>query len=264
MRPLILITNDDGVRSPGLAAAARAVRELGDLLVVAPRWQQTTMGRSFPRTDGAGVIEPVLLHLGDQECRAYGVAGSPAQAVAHAVLELADRRPDLCVSGINYGENVGLSLTCSGTLGAAFEAFSHGIPGLAVSLETPIHQQHASCYPPQEWSAAARITGLLAARILRDGLADGTSLLNVNVPASATAATGIRMTRQSRLSASIFTRPGKRDRDQPCQLRAQPNPHLEAAEPDSDIHALFAAREISVTAISWDLSARAVWAFNPF
>jgi 5'-nucleotidase len=263
MRPLILVTNDDGVFSPGLAAAAQAVRQLGDLLIVAPRRQQTTMGRSFPRTEGAGIIETLQLRLQGTEVRAYGVHGSPAQAVAHAVLELADRLPDLCVSGINYGENLGLSLTCSGTLGAVFEAFSHGIPGLAMSLATPLHLQHAEDYPELSWSAAQYFTGLLAAGILDHGLPAATSLLNVNVPASATATTGIRITRQSRLAHSVFSRPAARSFDTALQLGTELNPQLSRVETDSDIHALCFGKVVSVTPIGWDLSANATLECKP-
>ena len=79
------------------------MRHLGDLLVVAPRWQQTTMGRAFPRTEGAGRIEPVCIQAGGARLQAYGVTGSPAQAVAHAVLELAERDSDiyaLCIEKV--------------------------------------------------------------------------------------------------------------------------------------------------------------------
>jgi 5'-nucleotidase len=220
------------------------------------------MGRSFPRTEGAGIIETLQLRLQGTEVRAYGVHGSPAQAVAHAVLELADRLPDLCVSGINYGENLGLSLTCSGTLGAVFEAFSHGIPGLAMSLATPLHLQHAEDYPELSWSAAQYFTGLLAAGILDHGLPAATSLLNVNVPASATATTGIRITRQSRLSHSIFSRPEARGFDHGLLLRTELNPRLLEAEPGSDIQALCFDKVISVTPISWDMSVNAVMDFK--
>ncbi len=264
MRPLILITNDDGVFSPGLAAVAEAVQPLGDLLLVAPRWQQTTMGRAFPRTDAAGRIEPVAIQVHGAPVRAYAVTGSPAQAVAHAVLELADRLPDLCISGINYGENLGLSLTCSGTLGAAFEAHSQGVRGLAVSLATPLHLQHAQDYPKVDWTAAKRVTAMLAARILERGLPSSTSLLNVNVPADAGPGTGIRLTRQSRLSHSVFTRPGPRRLDAGLRLRAELNPQLRSVEPDSDIYALCFDRVISVTPIGWDMTANSATDFIYF
>jgi len=257
MRPLILITNDDGVFSPGLVAVAEAVQPLGDLLLVAPRWQQTTMGRAFPRADGIGRIERVAIRVHGAPVRAYGVVGSPAQAVAHGVLELADRVPDLCISGINYGENLGLSLTCSGTLGAAFEAHSQGIRALAVSLATPLHLQHAQDYPAADWTAAQRVTALLAARILDRGLPKDTCLLNVNVPEGATASTEIRLTRQSRFSHSVFTRPGPRPLETGLQLRTELNPKLRSVERDSDIHALCFDRVLSVTPISWDMSANA-------
>ena len=86
------------------------------------------MGRSFPYTEEAGIIEKMELILDNERSVAgYGVYGTPASAAAHAVLELADRKPDLCISGINYGGNLGLSITGSGTLGAAWEASSHDL-----------------------------------------------------------------------------------------------------------------------------------------
>jgi len=259
MRPLILITNDDGVLSPGLAAVAEAVRGLGDLLIAAPRHQQTTMGRAFPRTAGTGVIERMTLRVGGEDLVAYGVVGSPAQAVAHGVLELAGRRPDLCISGINYGENLGQALTCSGTLGAAFEAYTHGIPAIAASRQAPIEVQHQDDYADLDWAASQRVIALLAARILSEGLPPATSLLNVNVPASAGPATAIRRTRQSRWSSARFARPGRSSFEQPWQLGFEPNPELGPVEPDSDIQAFFADQAISVTPISWDMSANARW-----
>ena len=100
-RPLILVTNDDGLLSPGLRAAAEAVADLGELLLVAPATQQTAMSRAFVRDADAGVIERVDLHIADTTIAAHAVTGSPVMAVTHAVLELAQRPIDLCVSGIN-------------------------------------------------------------------------------------------------------------------------------------------------------------------
>ena len=138
--PLILVTNDDGIRSPGLLAAAEAVVGLGDLLLVAPSTQQTSMSRAIAHDARAGVIERVDVVVGGRAVPGYAVSGSPALVVTHAVLELAERPIGLCVSGINYGENIGGSIAVSGTVGAAMEAADHGIPGIAVSVTVQVSQ----------------------------------------------------------------------------------------------------------------------------
>ena len=263
VRPLILITNDDGVASPGLMAVAAALAPLGDLLLAAPRVQQTTMGRSFPRSAGAGAIQPLGLRLGEGPSTAFAIDGSPAQAVAHAVLELADRKPSLCVSGINYGENLGQSLTCGGTLGAAFEAASHGIPAIAVSLAVPFDLQYTSDYPDRPWGAAASLTVSLATAVLRDGLPRDTCLLNVNVPEGAGPHTPIHRTVQSRMNYSVFRKPEKRDLDRPFRLTSDKNPELPLAEPGSDIYAFVFEKAITITPISWDTSDGACWRSFP-
>jgi 5'-nucleotidase len=258
-RPLILITNDDGVRSPGLAAAAAAARPLGDLLIVAPRRQQTTMGRAFPAGRGVGRIEATTIGVEGDSVPAFAVSGSPAQAVAHGLLELADRRPALCISGVNYGENVGLSLTCSGTLGAALEAHSHGVPAIAVSLQTPLRLMRTRTYPALDWSLAVRTTRRPAKQALQRGLPPETAILNVNVPHGAAADCRLRLTRQSRMSASVFAAPGRRPLDAPFWLRTIVSPRLDQAEPDSDIRALLIDSMISITPLGWDMSANAAW-----
>src|SRR5512140_1440167 len=130
----ILLTNDDGIRSPGLWAAAEALSTLGYVTVAAPREQATSMGRAMP-VSSDGKITPVRLQIGDQEWTAYAVGGSPAQAALHGIMEVMPRTPDLVVSGINYGENVGTGITVSGTVMAAAEAASRGSPSLAVSAQ---------------------------------------------------------------------------------------------------------------------------------
>src|SRR5215467_7022964 len=134
-RPLILFTNDDGIASPGLWAVVDAFYDVGDVLVVAPREQQSGMGRSLPVTSEGRIIEQERLIRGEPN-KVYAVDGTPAQAVQHGVIELADRLPSLVVSGINYGENCGNGVTISGTVGAALEAASLGIPAIAVSQQT--------------------------------------------------------------------------------------------------------------------------------
>lgn len=95
------------------------------IIVAAPANQQTSMGRAFPRTDSLGIIQKKEICVNGKMQEGYGIYGSPAYAVDHGVLELAERKPDICLSGINYGENLGTNLTCSGTVGAILEASTH-------------------------------------------------------------------------------------------------------------------------------------------
>ncbi len=131
----ILLTNDDGIQSPGLWTAAGALSNLGYVHVVAPRDQFSGAGRSMP-SNSDGVIKPQQMRVNEKDWTVYAVGGTPAQTVQHAILEILPERPDLVVAGINYGENLGTGVTVSGTVGAALEGASLGIPSLAISLET--------------------------------------------------------------------------------------------------------------------------------
>ena len=110
----ILLTNDDGIRSPGLWAAAEALQDLGFVTVVAPREQQSGIGRGFP-TASDGIIDQRPVTVGGKSWKVYAIGGSPAQAVQHAILEILPEKPDLVVAGINYGENVGSGVTVGGS-----------------------------------------------------------------------------------------------------------------------------------------------------
>jgi 5'-nucleotidase len=255
VKPLILITNDDGVRSPGLHALAEAAAVLGDVLIAAPIHQQTAMSRATHFGEGAGRIEMLDIPLNGQPQRAYGVYGSPAMSAAHGILELAPRLPDLCLSGINYGENIGYSLSRSGTIGAAIEAASHGIPGIAVSLESSFDAHFSNDYQPMAWETAAWIAGRLAARVLEHGLPAGTHVLNINVPSGATHATPVRWTHVSRHNYYAPIVQPTRDFDQPFRLRVvQDAP--EDSEPDSDVRAFAIDRVISISPLTGDMTAR--------
>src|SRR6266545_2689248 len=133
-KPQILLTNDDGILSPGLWAAAASLSRLGFVTVTAPRDQASGMGRSLPNTSD-GIIEEKTVQVNGQEWTVYAIGGSPAQTVLYGILDVMKRTPDLVVSGINYGENVASGVTISGTVGAALEGAALGIPSLAVSLE---------------------------------------------------------------------------------------------------------------------------------
>jgi 5'-nucleotidase len=259
VKPLILVTNDDGVLSPGILAAVEAVQELGDVLISAPRHQQTSMGRAFPIGDGLGRIDVVELTAGTRMHRAFAVHGSPAQAVSHAVLEIAPRTPDLCVSGVNYGENLGMSVFHSGTIGAVLEASSYRIPGLAVSLEAGVELHHAAHYSPMDWSTAVHLTRRLAAQILHEGLRGDISLLNANVPNDATPETEVRVTAQSRQDYLVLERPSSRDFTAPLRLETAVRIDEATLEADSDVRAFAVDRVVSVTPMTWSLTARHAW-----
>ncbi|MCE2473445.1 MAG: 5'/3'-nucleotidase SurE [Anaerolineae bacterium] len=204
--PIILFTNDDGIRSPGLWAAVEAFRGVGRLLVAAPREQQSGMGRSMPHYS-EGRIFPYDLPIDCEDCIAYAVDGTPAQAVQHAVLELAEEQPALLVSGINYGENTGNGVTISGTVGAALEGASLGIPSLAVSLQTPTGM-HLSYSNEVDFSSAADFSRQMGGWLMEhSALPDDVDVLKIDVPRGATAETEWRLTRLSRRRVYWPTRP---------------------------------------------------------
>ena len=256
MKPLILVTNDDGIYSPGLHAAAEAVAPLGDLLIVAPRVQQTAMSRALPKTPEIGVIEKVTLDITGTPHIAYGITGSPALSVAYALSELAPRKPDLCVSGVNYGENVGTSIGVSGTIGAAFEAAAQFIPGIAISLETDRSMHYADSYGEVGWEVAKHLTRLYAERVLNLGLPEQISLLNINIPADATINTPARITRQSKQSYYVFLEQPQRDFAKPYNLKFDVLIDKTTLEPDSDIQAFVYDRIVSITPLTIDLTAK--------
>lgn len=259
MKNLILVTNDDGIDSPGLKAAVEAVIDLGDVICVAPQTQQTSMSRSFPKDPRNGIISVQSFRIGDALVPAYGVYGSPALAVSHAVLELCDRKPALCISGINYGENLGLSVFPSGTIGAAFEADSYDIPAIAVSMEAPISQQHSSEFSALDWAASKYFTSKFASELLAKRPPAHFAVLNINVPYDATPATPFEATCQSRQNYFVFARPSKRNFTDPCKLRVEVEIDKATLEEDSDIACFCHRRHVSVTPLTWNLSCKLDW-----
>jgi 5'-nucleotidase len=256
-RPLILVTNDDGIHSPGLHAAAEAVADLGDLLIVAPLTGQTSMSRAIVAGPEMGAITPVELDVAGRSVLSYAVTGSPAMAVNHAMLELVDRRPALCVSGVNYGENIGGGLGVSGTIGAAMQAVSFDVPSLAASLQVDVADWHAS--DSRDWDAAIHFTRLLATQILSDGLPEPVAVVNLNVPRHATSATELRMTTQSRLAYYVQLHPGERVLSDPVRLGVATNVIHDRIEAGSDVEAVVLDHVVSVTPLSWSMTAATDW-----
>ena len=254
-KPIILFTNDDGIESPGLWAAAAAFRDAGRLLVVAPREQQSGMGRSMPHYS-EGRIFPYEAPIDCGDCRAYAVDGTPAQAVQHAILELVEAAPALLVSGINYGENTGNGVTISGTVGAALEAASLGIRAIAVSQQTPT-DLHRSYSDDVDFSAAADFSRQFGTWLMdHPALPDDVDVLKIDVPAGATAESEWRLTRLSRRRVYWPTRPERLALHDSGKLGYRYNSDPGAAEPDSDVYALLNDGVISVTPISLDMTSR--------
>lgn len=250
----ILLTNDDGIESPGLWAAAGALSELGYVHVAAPREQFSGAGRSLPITSD-GLIRTQEVGIRGKVWQVYAVGGTPAQAVLHALLEIIPEPPDLVVSGINYGENLGTGITASGTVGAALEAASQGFPALAISLETD-PSKHLTYSEDVDFSVAAYFTAYFSRLLLDRVLPPDVSVLKVDVPSDATEDTPWEVTRLSRQRYYEAIAPKRASWDVPGSVSYRLAGDPLQDEVDSDVYALRARRLVSVTPLSLDLTAR--------
>ncbi len=168
-RPLILITNDDGVQSKGIQVLVEAVRSIGDVVVVAPDSVRSGMSSAITS------ILPLRVALLKQEegLAVYACTGTPVDCVKLAFNEILDRTPDLVISGINHGSNSSICVVYSGTMGAAMEGCIFGVPSIGLSLTN--HSPHA------DFTDAVKYAEIIIDRVLKEGLPKGVCL-NVNVP----------------------------------------------------------------------------------
>ena len=177
-----LISNDDGITASGILASKKAVENLCDTYVIAPETQQSGIGHALTLYNPLRVNEHVLR----DGSIGYGVSGTPTDAVTLALFEIMDEKPDIMISGINTGFNIGKAeLTTSGTLGAAMEAASFGIPTIAISQEvTSDDIKFENGEIEIDFDFAGKMLHKLAKIVLKKGLPEGVDLLNVNVPAN--------------------------------------------------------------------------------
>jgi 5'-nucleotidase len=252
--PLILLTNDDGIRSPGLWAAAGALADLGFVVVSAPRDQSSGFGRSLPNTSD-GLIRKEEVTVRDTLWEVYAVGGSPAQAVQRGVLEISPRKPDLVVAGINFGENIGFGVTISGTVGAAMEGAGLGIPSLAVSIEAEPHL-HLSYSSDVDFSAAAHFTKRFAEMALRMAWMPGVDVIKIEVPCDATEETPWQVTHLTKVRYYVPIEPNEEDPDASSHIGYTVSQEHDAFDPGSDAHALRVLRQVAVTPLSLDLTSR--------
>lgn len=232
-KPLILVSNDDGIDAPGLRALERALGPIGRVCTAAPVAEQSASSRRITlrrpiRYEQRGVLR-------------YGVHGTPCDSVMMAVTLLLKETPDLVVCGINSGPNLGENIYYSGTVAAAAEGAKYGVPAIAVS----VNQRTNIEYEP-----AARIAAGLARKVLREGLPAGI-VLNVNVPAGKI--NGVSVTRQCRkISRNVMVE--TRDPwDRPYFWMHEIVP-LDQAEDGSDYAAVREGR-LSITPLHFDHTA---------
>ena len=187
--PTILVTNDDGISSPGIKILAKTLGPLGDVYVVAPEGEQSAVAHALT------LHRP--LRFEQTGSNKYFVNGTPTDCVIIGVNKILPHKPDIIVSGINNGANLGDDITYSGTVAAAIEGTLLGVPSIAVSLirNDQIDSEHTDI--ALKFQAAANFARDLAERVLDRGLPDDT-LLNVNVPYRADIK-GVRITKQGKM-----------------------------------------------------------------
>jgi len=168
----ILVTNDDGVQAPGLLALAQEMRKLGQVTVFAPDRNWSASGHVKTMDRPLRVLETLLA----DGSSAFMSDGAPSDCVALALLGLAEEKVDIVVSGINPNANIGHDVTYSGTVTAAMEAVIDGLPGIAVSLDSPENFKGKLDY-----STAASVARRVVEQVIAEGLPTGV-VLNVNVP----------------------------------------------------------------------------------
>ncbi|REE80573.1 5'-nucleotidase /3'-nucleotidase /exopolyphosphatase [Lutibacter oceani] len=184
-RPLILVTNDDGITAPGIRTLIAVMNEIGDVVVVAPDGPQSGMGHAVTINETLYCNE---INVDEGPQKEYKSSGTPADCVKLAVSEILDRKPDLCVSGINHGSNSSINVIYSGTMSAAVEAGVEGIPAIGFSLLD--YSWNANFNPLKPFIKQ------VAQNVLENGLPDGV-VLNVNFPKNETFK-GIKVCRQAR------------------------------------------------------------------
>jgi len=226
----ILVTNDDGIHAPGLKALEKALIQLGEVTVAAPDREMSATSQSI------SLHTPLRIHAYDDHH--YAVAGTPADAVIIALHHLMKEKPDLVVSGINPGGNLGENVVYSGTVAAAMEATLHGVPAIAISLASRKRK---------DFSAAGAFAAQLAAKVLEEGLPAGV-MLNVNVPRDEVR--GVRITRQSQKISQNVVIEQEDPRGRPYYWLDETS-DLGLVEPDSDYAAIL-AREVSITPLQVD------------
>ncbi len=182
-KPLILITNDDGYQAKGIEALIDSVKDLGDIIVVAPDGPRSGMSSAITS------LQPLRVYLisESQNIKVYATTGTPVDCVKLGISELAERRPDIVLSGVNHGSNAAVAVLYSGTMGAAIEGAVFKIPSIGFSLLDHSHNA--------DFTYSKKYIHTITKQVLEEGLPSGTCL-NVNIP-KGDDIKGIRVCRQT-------------------------------------------------------------------
>ncbi|MGD8330793.1 MAG: 5'/3'-nucleotidase SurE [Acidobacteriota bacterium] len=226
--PLILVCNDDGVHAEGIAALAAALRPLGEVVVVAPDRERSAASHALT------LHAP--LRIREVNDGVFSVDGTPADCVYLGAVHVLERKPDLIVSGINHGVNVGDDVTYSGTIAAAIEGTILGVPSFAVSQEGNAEVPRGAQRGRFDFDNAGAVAHEIATRVLADGLPSDDILLNINVPAGAVQ--GVRCTRQGKRTYDQVVHEGTDPRGMPYYwIGSGAAPHA-PQDPDTDYMAV--------------------------
>ena len=186
-KPLILVTNDDGISAPGIRTLISIMNKIGDVVVVAPDSPQSAMGHAIT-INSTIECSKVTFDKGPQ--KEYSCSGTPADCVKLGINELLERKPDICVSGINHGSNSSINVIYSGTMSAAIEASIEGIPAIGFSL---LDYRWGADFEPLK-----KYVKIITKTALKNGIPDGNAL-NVNFPkVESSKIKGIKICRQAK------------------------------------------------------------------
>jgi 5'-nucleotidase len=255
---LIMVSNDDGVTSPGIVALADAASALGSVMIIGPDGEQSAAGMSltFHRP-----LRVTKVNVGRRVC--YAVSGSPADSTMIGLHSILPRKPDAVISGINLGENVTIQdVFASGTVAAALSAALMGIPAIAFSMEIPPNKTVVHGKKDPSFSIPARIAAEILREVFEEGMPKGADLLNVNFPWGTGWDTRIKMTSLEgrKWKDSVLERKDPRGRPY-YWLGGTRLPNFRR---DSDAYEVHKLKAISISPLSLDFTPKNSHEFKSF
>ena len=240
--PLILVTNDDGISSPGIKILAKTLKSAGDVYIAAPETEQSAVAHALT------LHRPLKSEKAGKNT--YYINGTPTDCVIIAVNKLLPHKPDILVSGINNGANLGDDITYSGTVAAAIEGTLLGIPSIAVSLVRDDQNGDAFQKNASGFKTAAEFAMDAALKVIKNGLPDDT-LLNINVP-NVENIKGVKITKQGKRVYDNSIKELSDPRGKECYWIGGGMPKWESGE-NTDIEAVNMGY-ISITPVHLDLT----------